>query len=104
MWSYRSFSAPYGGHCGCGGYVQGYSGWFPSGGGWPQVCYAAWPGAWCPPEPWAYVPVELTADSSNPSQQALVGGSEKAFLTLEYLPDSGAASASVTVTITDTGG
>jgi len=81
------------------------------GGGWP--CYQP-----CAPQIWTvYVPVvcspaqfeccdrlkvphDMDVQQSTTPQSALVGGSEDASLTLEYLVDSGAASPSVTLTTT----
>ena len=100
MWSYEGCRAPHGGHfhCGCGPSAPAYY--------WPQ--YPGWYAPWFSGRPEhersTRVPMEIAADTANPSKQALVGGEEKANLLLEYSPDAGAASPSVKVTITDSTG
>ena len=101
MWSYRGCHEPYRGHCcGSGNPPSGPAYYWPPYPGW----YAPWFFAGPEPERSTRVPMEIAADTANPSKQALVGGEEKACLLLEYSPDTGAASPSVKVTITDSTG
>ena len=101
MWSYRGCHDPHGGHRFYGGYGPAALAYY-----WPQ--YPGWYAPWFFGKPERersqYVPMEIAADTANPSKQALVGGEEKANLLLEYSPDAGAASPSVKVTITDSTG
>ena len=101
MWSYRGCHEPHGGHRFYGGYGPAAPAYY-----WPQ--YPGWYAPWFFGKPERersqYVPMEIAADTANPSKQALVGGEEKANLLLEYSPDAGAASPSVKVTITDSTG
>jgi hypothetical protein len=54
----------------------------------------------CGAEPTAMLPQELLASTASPAPAAtLVGGMSDARLTLEYLPDAGSTTASVTLTI-----
>lgn len=46
------------------------------------------------------VPRDIDADATNTTANGLVGGTEKASLSLEYLIEKGASSPSVTVTLT----
>ena len=101
MWSYRGCHEPHGGHRFYGGYGPAAPAYY-----WPQ--YPGWYAPWFFGKPERersqYVPMEIAADTANPSKQALVGGEEKASLLLEYSSDAGAASPSVKVTITDSTG
>jgi hypothetical protein len=83
MWSYTG--------C-CGGHMPAGPVWY-----WPQNFgqYSHW----C-----SLSPKELSATTPAPSATATIGGVENAFLSLEYLKDSGAAAPSVKVTITDPSG
>jgi hypothetical protein len=54
--------------------------------------------------PLVTVALEATADGTATSKKVLIGGTAAARLTLEYLPDEGASSASVKVTIVSDGG
>jgi hypothetical protein len=49
------------------------------------------------------VALEASVDSAAGSKSALVGGNNSAHLTLEYVPDDGATSPSVIVTVTSGG-
>ena len=101
MWSYRGCREPHEGHRFCGGYAPFVPAYY-----WPQ--YPGWYAPWFSGQPEqersTKVPVEIAADTSSPSKQALVGGAEDVHLLLEYSPDAGATSPSVKVTITDSTG
>lgn len=101
MWSYRGCREPHEGHRCCGGYAPFVPAYY-----WPQ--YPGWYAPWFSGRPEHEhsdrVPAEIAADTANPSKQALVGGEESVHLLLEYSPDTGAASPSVKVTITDSTG
>jgi hypothetical protein len=83
MWSYTG--------C-CAGYAPGGSAWC-----WPQTV-AQYP-HWC-----SFVPKDITADTNTTTAQATIGGTENAFLSLDYVKDAAAESSSVKVTITDPSG
>ena len=101
MWSYRGCHEPHRGHCCGGGHgPSGPANYWPPYPGW----YAPWFFAGPEPERSTEVPMEIAADTANPSKQALVGGERKVHLQLEYSPDTGATSPSVKVTITDSTG
>lgn len=103
MWSYKGCREPHEGHRCHGGYAPFVPAYY-----WPQ--YPGWYAPWFygRPEPEhersQRVPMEIAADTANPSKQALVGGEENVRLLLEYSPDTGATSPSVKVTITDSTG
>jgi hypothetical protein len=68
-------------------------------------------GVWCWPASvvhypdWhSFVPKNISADTNTTSAQATIGGAQSVFLALEYLKDSGAASSTVKVAITDPSG
>lgn len=100
--------------CSCGFLPGTYTG-----APWP-ILYPYWhyPVGFAPPAWWGrshhacgcrekhvkWIPEEISADTASPSKEALVGGVEKAELTLEYMPDAGAVSPSVKVVVTDSGG
>ena len=85
--------------------------------GFPQTYHGSWC-CQCPPQIWAFyvpvvcapaqpeccltlkVPQVIDVQQSTTPQTSLVGGSESASLSLEYLVESGAASPSVTLTTT----
>ena len=89
MWSYSAFSNP----SGCGWpYVQP---WYPA---WPPPGYLGWS-----PLP-SWPPQQISANTAAPSAEAVVGGAWQTGLSLEFQADSGAASPSVKITLTDTDG
>lgn len=94
---------------------HGFGGWphFPA---WGYVPYPYWYGAWCQVcghsydecrcswHPAYQLPQEMVADSATASAQVMVGGTSEVAPTLEYMPDDGATSPSVTLSITDEDG
>lgn len=71
---------------------------------WCPVCWQPYHSCCCGLDPAVFIPQELAVDATTTSKDTFVGGSRAVWLTLEYMPVSGATSPSVTLKVEDEDG